>query len=111
MPIGCLVFLCGALSPSGFLTTISGRLYLMATKLPRPRHWLIMLGVPAFMAGGHMVVSLPASAALLTTTDPLWIWTGATVSIALGLLMVHVLGLALCKDGWGAQKTGTLVAS
>ena len=83
---------------SGFLSTISIGLYLMATRLKRQHHWLILLGLPACMAGGHMVLSLPAAAAMFSTADPRWIWFGATLSIALGLLLVHAMSLIMTKE-------------
>ncbi|MEQ8515056.1 MAG: hypothetical protein RIC38_05570 [Chromatocurvus sp.] len=89
---------------SGFLVSISAGLYLMATRLPRSHQWLVIFGLPAFMAGGHMVCALPASAALLTTNNPIWIWTGATASIGLSFLSLYVLGNALCTDGWGRRQ-------
>ena len=83
---------------SGFLTTIAVGLHLMATQLDRRHHWVILFGLPVCMAGGHLAMSLPASAAMFSTDQPLWIWLGATASIALGLLLVHVVSLVFCVD-------------
>lgn len=95
---------------SGFLMTISIGLHFMVQTLDRKQHWMILLGLPFFMAGGHMVVSLPAAAALFSTQDPVWIWLGATASIGLSLLLVHFASLTYCVDkrrepvrGWASN--------
>lgn len=92
VPLWCPV------SYSGFLVSIAIGLQFMATKLDRKHHWLVMLGVPFFMAGGHMVISLPAAAAMFSTDNPVWIWLGATATIGLSLLMAHVAALMYCVD-------------
>lgn len=102
---------------SGFLVTISLGLHAMATRLDRRHHWLVILGVPAFMAGGHLFVSLPASLALYSTNDPLWLWLGASASIGLSLLLVHVTAVLHCVPagatraiaGRGARGIGSAV--
>lgn len=83
---------------SAFLISISIGLQLMSTQLDRRQHWLIMLGVPMFMSGGHCAASLPTAAAMFSTDDPAWIWLGGTVSIALSLLMLHAVSLVCCVD-------------
>ncbi len=79
-----------------FLVTISIGLQLMSTRLDRKHHWLIIFGVPLCMWGGHCATALPTAAAMFSTDNPLWIWTGATATFALSLLLVHVVSLAYC---------------
>ena len=83
---------------SAFLMTISMGLQIMSTHLARQHQWLIVFGVPLFMAGGHCAVSLPAAAAMFSTNNPLWIGLGATASIALSLLLVYAASLLFCID-------------
>lgn len=83
---------------SGFLMTISIGLHLMATRLLRRSHWLVMFGVPVAMCGGHLAMALPAAAAMFSTAQPQWIWLGGTMSIAMSLLTVHFASLVYCKN-------------
>lgn len=83
---------------SAFLVSISIGLQLMSTQLDRRHHWLIMLGLPMFMSGGHCAASLPTAAAMFSTDHPAWIWLGGTVSIALSFLMLHAVSLVCCSD-------------
>ncbi len=99
VPLWCTV------TYSAFLTGISIGLQLMSRHLDRKHHWLAIFGVPLFMAGTHMVISLPASAAMFTTMDPFWIWTGATMSIALSLLLTYVAGLLFCTDAKAVNRS------
>lgn len=82
----------------GFVVTICVGLHAMATNLDRRHHWLIVPAIPMFMGGGHCILALPAALAMFTTDTPLWIWLGATVSIALSLLLVYVVSLVYCSD-------------
>lgn len=90
---------------SGFLMSISIGLQLMVTGLNRKHHWLVMFGVPVFMCGGHLAISLPAAAALFSTADPMWIWLGGTASICMSLLLVYVASLAFCSDRQRRQRS------
>jgi len=89
---------------SAFAVGTSICLYLIS-KLERQHHWLAIFGVPLSMAGTHMVVSLPTTLAMLTTTDPFWIWTGGTLTIALSLVLTHAASLVLCSDSAAMQKS------
>jgi hypothetical protein len=91
------------LTYSGFLMTISIGLHAMVHSLDRRHHWLIALGVPVFMSGGHAACSLPAAAAMFTTTEPLWIWLGGTASIAMSLLLVYTASQIYCVDSARAR--------
>jgi uncharacterized membrane protein len=90
---------------SGFLTVISIGLYLFTRHMDRKYNWLVILLVPACMAGGHMVLSLPAAAAMFSTTNTLCIWSGATLSIALSVLLVHLVSQVLCNDSVAARPS------
>jgi hypothetical protein len=92
VPIWCPV------TYSGFLMSIGIGLQAMATQLARKHHWLVMLGVPLCMAGGHCVLALPTAAAMLSTAEPVWIWLGASVSIALSLLLVYAASELFCRN-------------
>lgn len=92
---------------SAFLTTITIGLHLMSTRLPRRHHWLIMIGVPVCMAGGHCATSVPAAAAMFSTDSPLWIWLGGTASIAISFALRYAVSLTYCVD----TKTRTSAAS
>ncbi len=82
---------------SGFLCSIAIGLHSMATHLERRHQWLIILGLPACMMGGHLAMSLPAAAAMFSTGDPLWIWVGASLSMLLGLLLVYAMGVQYAR--------------
>lgn len=83
---------------AGFTLAICVGLHLMATQLDRKFHWLIIPGLPLFMAGGHLAVTLPASAAVFTTSAPLWLWIGATITIALSIGIAWAMSLVYCVD-------------
>jgi hypothetical protein len=86
------------LTYSAFLMTISMGLHAMVQALDRRHHWLIVLGVPLFMSGGHAACALPAAAAMFTTSDPLWIALGGAASIGLSLLLVYTASQIFCVD-------------
>ena len=83
---------------AGFTLSICIGLHLMSTQLDRRYHWLIVPGVPLFMTGGHLAVTLPASTAVFTTSDPFWLWFGATLTIALSIGIAWVLSMVYCTD-------------
>jgi hypothetical protein len=95
---------------SAFLMTISIGLQLMVKQLDRGHHWLIMFGLPLAMAGGHCAVSLPAAAAMYTTSNHALIWLGATISIILSLGTCYLAGLLFCSDSHSAQPRQVLKA-
>jgi hypothetical protein len=83
---------------AGFTLSICVGLHLMSTQLDRKYHWLIVPGLPMFMVGGHLAVTLPASAAVFTTSDPFWLWFGATLTLALSIGMAWVMSMVYCND-------------
>jgi hypothetical protein len=83
---------------AGFTMSICIGLHLMSTQLPRQHHWLIIPGLPLFMTGGHLAVTLPASTAVFTTSDPLWLWVGATITILLSIGIAWTMSLVYCRD-------------
>ncbi len=84
---------------AGFTLTICIGLHLMSTQLARKHQWLIIPGLPLFMWGGHLAITMPASTAVFTTTDPLWLWVGATITMALSVMLAWVVSMVYCSDG------------
>ena len=98
---------------AGFTLSICIGLYLMSTQLDRKLHWLIIPGLPMFMWGGHLAITMPASTAVFTTSDPLWLWVGATITMALSVTLAWAVSQVFCKDNRhvvGRAVTGTLTA-
>ena len=92
---------------AGFTMSICIGLHLMSTQLDRKHHWLIIPGLPLFMTGGHLAVTLPASTAVFTTSDPLWLWIGATMTIMLSVGIAWVISLIYCSDSKRAVNVGS----
>ena len=86
-------------SYAGFTLSICIGLYLMSTQLERKFHWLIIPGLPMFMWGGHLAVTMPASTAVFTTSDPFWLWVGATITMALSVALAWAVSNVFCMDG------------
>ena len=85
----------------------------MSTQLDRKLHWLIIPGLPMFMWGGHLAITMPASTAVFTTSEPLWLWVGATITMALSVTLAWAVSQVFCKDNRhvvGRAVTGTLTA-
>lgn len=93
---------------AGFTLSICIGLHLLSTQLERKYHWLIVPGLPLFMAGGHLAITLPASAAVFTTSDPLWLWFGATLTIVLSIGMAWVLSMVYCVNNKQPEADNSL---
>lgn len=75
-----------------FLLAIAAGVHGLAAGLSPRDHWLIVPAVPALLAGAHVTTSLPAAAALYSTSNPTLILAGALGSIAVCGILVHGLG-------------------
>ena len=89
---------------AGFSLAICIGMHAMTTRLDRRHHWLVMFGLPMCMWGGHLVITLPASAAAFSTTEPLWLWFGATVTLVMSIGLAWAMSMVYCIDGKLAQS-------
>lgn len=76
-----------------FLFVIASGVHGLAVRLRRRDHWLIVPAVPALLAAAHVTTSLPAAAALYSTSHSTVILLGALGSMALSALVAHALSL------------------
>lgn len=84
---------------AGFSLAICIGLQAMTARLDRRHHWLVVFGLPLCMWGGHLAVTMPASAAVFSTSEPVWLWIGATITIALSIGLAWAMTLVYCADG------------
>jgi hypothetical protein len=86
--------------PQTLLITVSVLLFVLAlwfvfVEIKRRSDWVPLY---AFI-GGHLAVTLPASTAVFTTSNPFWLWFGATITIALSIGIAWVMSMVYCTDG------------
>ncbi|HET9517246.1 MAG TPA: hypothetical protein VFO77_05940 [Actinoplanes sp.] len=76
---------------ASFLLAIACGVHGLAARLRPGDRWLIVPAVPALLAGAHVSTSLPAAAALYSTSDATLILAGALGSVAACGTLVHAL--------------------
>ena len=76
-----------------FLFLTAAVAYLIATRLPARRQWMLVLAVPVATAAGHLVVALPGAAARESDNDVVMLIGGCS-SLLLAALIADALRLA-----------------
>ena len=87
--------------PFGFMCFVYGYAALVhgvVNNLPKNVHWIIAPAGPLTISGVHVATALPATSALYSTSDTVWLYVWATVSILLSMMFLWVLSLLYVKD-------------
>ena len=76
---------------ASFLLAIAAGVHGLAAR-PRRDHWLIIPAVPALLIAAHVTTSLPAAAAIYSSSNPSVILWGALGTIVVSIVLTHALG-------------------
>jgi hypothetical protein len=80
-----------------FLFAIAAATYVIATRLDKRHHWLVLPAVPILTVAGHASVALPGAVALTGTGDHALLVLGGLCSIAVAVVISYGLSLAFCN--------------
>ena len=83
---------------SAFVYGYAAVAYGMMKNLPKRVHWIIAPAGPFVISGVHLGAILPATIALNTTMNMVWLYVWTTTSILLSLMFIWVLSLLFVKD-------------